>query len=541
MMISRIVGILLWEIWIRNRMKLIGIISFMLITWVAMVSYGPELKALGNQARFIYIPMYSTILGLLMVLIYAEIDPKSRYSGFPTHPMVLPVSTEMLVACPMICAVLVIPLAYASWVLFGFGPAGFDLPLGMPMLVLATGAVWFQAISWSLGRHPLLSGACLVLTVSVLFGLLMTFNSTLFPNPGPVLKAVVFSSFPALIFLAWRLAVFGVKRQRWNEELFSLPKLEFGPRENTRPFSSSMNAMFAFDWRHYGLFLPGILAMMCAILFVVPLARKVDERGFWLILGFSNLLIPMLGSLMGMELSKPYFGAKDTGPGAFRATLPLTDATIANARLKTAALSLAAALVVQWVFTFAWAAATGFSQTFFETISRLITDNGLPVFLAKVAVFYWILLVGAWGFMGNSIMLGWAVSTRLFAVLGASWLGLYVVGFMVSLWFSQNQETWLLVKDQLPYLGWVFCFVLLVVCFLLYRAAFKQGYLSLGLSSVFLGLALVAIVLAWFLLARLPFSPLQTRPLLLAFVDLTLLGLLPLAGGPLAMARKRHL
>src|SRR5687767_7735672 len=94
---------LTWAIWQSHRWGLIGLIAA--IPACAALYRLPSICDSEFLRRLSFLPMVGSLFFLFVVFKCTESDRRNRSSGFPSRLFTLPVSTWMLVSCPMACAV----------------------------------------------------------------------------------------------------------------------------------------------------------------------------------------------------------------------------------------------------------------------------------------------------------------------------------------------------------------------------------------------------------------------------------------------------
>jgi hypothetical protein len=365
-----------WQLWYRHRRGIAAAVAGWAVCAALVVVLpraGIDPEPLAGLAA-IFLP--ATLLHLLIVFAYGHdsLPIEARQSSFPARQFTLPVRTRDLVGWPMLYGGAAVALAYLAWVGCVIRPCGPELPLVWPPLFLAALLAWLQALLWSpfglpLARVPVTLAAAAALVVIGVGG-------STFGVPEPVLAA----TYLVLLPVAYVVALAGVSRARrgdvpdwrwWTATARAAPAA--APRRP--PFSSAARAQLWYEWRLHGLGFPFLL--LCFLLPLTGLAifnarygetlasadispyllRFTHETRI-LIVVFQPLVVlpPFLAALLGPGLGAlgPKFRASP-----FLRTRPLSSAGLVAAKLRLAALTAAAGLVVVALTALAWLLLTG--------------------------------------------------------------------------------------------------------------------------------------------------------------------------------------
>ena len=135
-----------WAIWCQHRRYLIACAVALLVMALAYpflfsITRSPAV-VIGSTIPFVVI--YALVLNSLLVVE----DPGSLTSSSPRHRFVFPVRTHTLVFWPMFYGWVVGGLLWLATAGLIYRPSGFQTPLLLPALGIATLMVWIQAISW---------------------------------------------------------------------------------------------------------------------------------------------------------------------------------------------------------------------------------------------------------------------------------------------------------------------------------------------------------------------------------------------------------
>jgi hypothetical protein len=297
-----------------------------------------------------------------------------RESAFPARLFTLPVPTAALVGVPMLAGVASMALAWLAWAGLVLQPNGVEAPLLWPVLALAAGMAWLQAMLWTpqpvaygrLGLLPLVLGG--LATLPLVAAWLRT------------VELVRAAAYAVLLPPAYGLALVAVSRSRrgdvWSWEPPPLALTRGDASSAGRPFASADDAQLWYEWRTHGLGFPVILA---AILLgsAGMLGLMAWTVGGGLVLGsvaehmlpFSRETCVVFAVYLGLVFYPPFLAsavsadlgaiaARGQSP-AFMLARPLGSDAVVRAKLRMAARSLALVGVVVVPAAASWLLVTG--------------------------------------------------------------------------------------------------------------------------------------------------------------------------------------
>lgn len=331
---------LAWELWARNRyglpLTLLGVPIILILAQQAVAS-NPQL---GRFMGILNLLALWTAAYLVMVFSYADFSPRTLQTGYPRHALKLPVPTWLLVAVPMGLAVLVL-FAYGMTLLQLILTKPLTTPdFGFVLLTVIIGMSWMQGVNWGLNRTPFRAAlVLLVLAAITVVCLLSVVSVAAAPLIGYDLAVVtlVVLAFTGISFALW--SVSQIRKGRtvgrgiiWSEMVVP------GFAMRTR-LKSAQKAQFWLEWRVFGSALPLAALVLGIALFCTQfLPRRASGMP-----GPTAMIAGMflyMAALVGFELAKSHFGAKDHRMSAFWATRPLSTVSLAFAKLKVAAWSV---------------------------------------------------------------------------------------------------------------------------------------------------------------------------------------------------------
>ena len=542
---ASMVRALLWEFWLRNRAGLTVIAALYPVCVCLFFWLGADLQKMTHLSKLVYMPMGGSLVFLLMIFTYAEVDAKTGHVGFPSHTFTLPVSSRLLVATPMAVGLIVMPLAYLAWAWLINATVNLNLPLWSPLPAIAAGVIWFQAISWRLSRNMLLSMVMQVVMMAVLagFGLALIMMAMPEAQPKPWMIVGLSLVTPMLFWSAWRVGLQGVRLQRRGEASeLNLSNLFDRPVGKIRePFRNVTQAHHWFEWRRgIRLFAP-LCTLIFLIIFIIPLLKTSTENNtFWLILVALHIIVPLISTELGMELGKSSFGAKELGMSAFDAVLPRSDAQLGHARLRAAALGLGQTLIVQVFFTVAWVAVSGHWGTFGEMVDRLQAGRGNAFPWILVATIAWVQVGAAWITLSGTLTMGLLGSQKTRAVGIMFGIVAYFSIMAAAVWFYNRPADWQAFQKWLPYPGWLSLAVVAPLLVLLFTLGLKRGHFSTRAVLTCTGILTVSLILAWRLGLGFSLQAADLRAFVVSLTTLTGMGMLSFAAVPFTVNLNRH-
>jgi hypothetical protein len=390
---------LIWEIWRRGR-RLAWLCAGLLTVcslsaWLA----SDKARVFENFEALYYLSMIISLALVFGIFHNAEFNPRKNWHGFPYRQFTLPVSTWILVGCPMLLGVTTLELVYFAWAYLVFAPMGRTISL-WPAWVMAAGLPSYQAIVWGLAGFRVTRLVVLALAGAVFMdiGALPAYSWVL---TVPVSKVVTLSSL-LLVVLGLSAIIGGwysVENQRRgggrgrgefkariNQVIDALPR-------RRADFSSPAGAQFWFEWRRSGLPLPASVCAALVLIFLpVSWFTRMDSEAAPFILAWALALPIILASVIGHGFSKPEFWSGDLALAPFLAVRPLAACEIVIVKMKVALLSA----VLTWLPVLAFLA-LWLSKWANTTELRDLRQAGLV--LRAPAALYAILLLGLAFFM----------------------------------------------------------------------------------------------------------------------------------------------
>jgi hypothetical protein len=530
---------MLWQIGWRHRWWLAVDAAYLLAAAIT-IRLLPE-AALRLTLGDLETPQIPYFLGSLCVFVMLHFiavfsgvelshSERQRGSDFPTHLLVLPVTTRFLVVWPMLSGCLAAGLLWLFVATQVFWPGGIAAPLIWPMLLFAATIAGMQAISWT----PV-SPAWLRSTVAV-----------------PVLMAIVGGTFVAGIYgfqasvcflfllpilgLAYAAALRGVGMTRrgdcydWRSWQRLVDHVTSWRKPADHPFRSAARAQLWFECRGQGWLVPLIGGtVMFVMLFPLLGIEKQDVTIGWKVLLFLFAVPPFLGGMLGSALARRDAWSKAV-IGPFLATRPLTSAALVKSKFQMCAISA----VSTWLLA-ALAAAVlvlvraGLAHSLFQAVTAIGLWRAAVIILVIAGgslVFTWLQMVSSlWmGLTGRE----WVVNVFTFG-----FIGLLTIGGMSGFWVFLHPEWQPWAVAASPWIEGILVTVKLAIAALVVAALLRQQQMNVHQVAMSLGLwcLIVAALLAtgrWLLPAAL-ISWSSLLAALVLFVPFSRLAIAPLA------------
>jgi hypothetical protein len=374
---------LLWEIWLRKR-GLIGLlVGVLLLAWVFNLMFARSLVASGDALSLVStvntMLLMSSLLVAVAIVSYTDFNPQQETVGFPHRLFVLPISSMLLVALPLLVGIVVVLLVALMWTWLGFGSEPMD-PAWVA-LVLGVYMVFHQTILWTFSRLRALR--MIVIGVVALIHMIVAAVPS-FPasESSPWLSKGVVGAFVAGAGLLCFLVAWGfVARQRsggGSRRILFEPALDSIadalPRRRNA-FASPAAAQFWFEWRRSGTLLPFCVGGL--LLFVIaPISWSLqNDQAALLRIWIVVVAMPIVLALpIGKGFSKPDFWSSDLALPSFTAVRPLATVDLVTVKMKVAALSVLAA----------WSLVIPFVTLWFPLSSDALESSGLWAFVVRL-------------------------------------------------------------------------------------------------------------------------------------------------------------
>ena len=337
-----------WEVWSRNRWATTTVAVAIPILAIVNSSW------LGEWFRMVEVLLFFfSMTTLVWTFCCVEPDARGKHGGFPPRSFTLPLSTIRLVAVPMLGGAITLAAVYWLWTRLIFTVWDVVVPaalLRVQLLTVAAMLFALQAIVWSLYRFPLIR---IVLILAAMIGIGMLGLAA--PGKGfrNMSEPAVLGALGVIIALAFAAAVAGVSRDRrgewegWTQRVIDRVLALF-PRRR-KAFPSAAGAQVWFEWRGKAFFLSAVLGLpMILVMMICPVPTMGHFDPVMTATTYANLpcLTLVLAWCVGMTLAKTDYWNRESQLSSFVTARPLTDGDIVLAKLKAAALVIAAAALL---------------------------------------------------------------------------------------------------------------------------------------------------------------------------------------------------
>jgi len=359
---------LVWEFWHEGRWGLLIGLSAMIglpaLVYGTLLLAGGGMTGIAGTTRLLLFHsflMINLVICLLAVL-RVQCDP---HLAFPQRLYALPVPTRQLVHVKLLLGMVTAAAMYLVTALtlnIVLGMFEATWPLWAPAFLFAAAAVCALAINWAtahqrLLQFSLLGGAFLILCIRLIERLVISEQGSRGTRIG-VLDSMTAWWMPTyweslamllcvvVAYAAARVAVDGDRqgeRLDWPAFRNWLDRPATPSFRRAAAFRSASSAAFWFEWRRKGWVLPATVVTLltgvalCTLLGILPMETGITALGA-LSIQLPILLAPFFALWLG-DVRTP--GAlRQPQCATFRATLPVTDASLSGALLKNAAASL---------------------------------------------------------------------------------------------------------------------------------------------------------------------------------------------------------
>lgn len=552
---------LFWEMLAHGRWLLpctfLGAIMLPLLIYGALSGFQVETNShefIVLQFAFLPLVVFQLACGIQMA------------QGSPSRFYALPISTSSIVTWNFVSGAIL--LAVETALVACLLNALFDVH--WPIL----GPALFAAAAWSTGQvlmsvssQQSLPGFCaagapsvlLLLWLQTRYGAWFSAPTSSWSEVAPAEAATVLGIFVGCFVMTnWcinlarcgeRLPTMGIGSWlsgRWDAFLRS--------RADEPPFRSQAAAQFWFEWRTKGLALPLVTILILTVAAIVAFGLWMMQAdslgpmfGFLVSLGpFLAVLGIPAGILLGFEVDAKSVGQREpqladaidigsleTGMGSFLASRPITNRDLANAILRTAALSS----FLAWIMWFAvflgclfllwWRGPLSFSLMASQTeIDESILSTG-----QYRALYFAFTLLSPWAVMANLSAIGLSGrGGKLFVAIVGSFVGYCLLIGVVN---NFTSKTLVMMIQNVAIT--IASAVLVFATIWAYYLASRHRHLTL--RTCFAALSTIALLVT-ITVALLGFS--QTFIVYSIATAFLALVVLPFASVPLAIAWNRH-
>lgn len=352
---------LAWYFWRRVRPILIFLVPYGLILGVLI--HTGALQAFNNQFGaaddiFFLLPL----LGAGEILMIFVVRPEGFGKGdaepgmmmpYPTHLLARPMRTQALVGWHMLFATLAMALYWLCIVMGIINPAGANVPVVWPMVMLSAYTASFQAMASFPQRGMGQIGTLVAILLLLVIAVVTVVHARDYGIPDWALIAF----YVAMTAGAYFAAVLGVARWRRGDIPGSMPGRTppvAHPRSDSTvaPLRSRVDAQLWHDWRCHGTRAVTIVATLCT--FLAPfiflqttstIGRQddgIDVRIWVTMMAAIIMMAPLIAMMFGVIVWPTPHSSENAAVCAFLATRPISAGEAMQAKLRMTALSVLA-------------------------------------------------------------------------------------------------------------------------------------------------------------------------------------------------------
>ncbi|HKB03343.1 MAG TPA: hypothetical protein VKD90_14055, partial [Gemmataceae bacterium] len=439
-----------WTIWRRHRRGLsVVAVSVVLVVTISAVTRavlppGDALEAAGIAIGVIW----PATLYLAAVFAYGfDAEMSTVGSGFPGRMFALPVRTRALAGWPIAYGAAAMT---ALWLAVGglvVRPAGMDVPLLWPALLVAAQLSWMQALLWwpfgtpwsrpllgmLLGHLPM-TGSMLAMQLEV---------------PEPALVAFLAAAVVVGVIAAYG----GVARSRRGDVPESwLASRAAQARAPRRAFRSMGQALAWFEWRRTSLVLP-LVVMVFTPLALLALFLDDTPGIVARTLGLT-FIIPVFfaGMAGGMGGKNNPWAREACGVSSFAATRPVTTAAMVVAKLRSAVWTILVTWALVLTMTVVALFASGTYRTLGTMLDAWLAARPTAEVVAGIVLAIVLLALLSWKRLVEHLLVG--LTGREWVIRGAALAGVLIAFNLafLGMWLLIHPEYHGTVRDLAPWL-----------------------------------------------------------------------------------------
>jgi hypothetical protein len=532
-----------WAIWYQHRRGLVACALAFLVMAIA----DPIFFALTRSPAVVItstVPLAGVYFVILNSLLVVE-DAGSLSSRSPKHRFVLPVRTHTLVFWPMLYGSIVAGLLWLATAGLIHWSSGYQTPLLLPALGMATLMVWMQAVSWLPIPNIWLRDTMTIVVLGPLAALpvWLTYSGL----TSPALVAALLIGYSAM---AYPLGLAAIGSDRRGEVWRIFPRSNGREASATtstlssrpRPFRSAQEAQFWYEWRCHGLVLPGLVSVL-TLVFTLLLteiaftAPRPFNPIFFMFLT-APVLMPVFlagsGSPAMGQLAPP-FGVNSRRSITFVAIRPMTSGGMVAAKLRMAIVSVLLTWALVAVAAVLWMATAGRALGLMELARGFFRPYANPKGLAFMLLGAILLVAVTWKQLTSGFACALSGRRWMTESVGLAYLAIVTGLVAAGLWLLNHPVDLPRALSILPYL--VVCAAILkgAVAIMTFWAALRGGLITWSTvgSVLAIWLALSACSLVCVSLVSSTTPPAVSKPIMLlgilAFMPLSRFALATLA------------
>jgi hypothetical protein len=462
---------IVWEIWAANRRSWLVVLAIVPIWGVVCRLFSDNLQHSDAMKGLSFIPTMLTTCLLMSIFNFTETNPRKGFAGFPQRFFTLPIPTWSLVGIPMACGILSVVGLYIVWAEFVFRPAGVEMLIRWPAVLLAGTVVFYQSIIWCLSGFRIIRLLTLgfVMTYAVAIGMIPFLPPNLRGNWTESRLTLILAGLMAGAFCASVISIGnqrrgGIQGWAWRRELVrrltdAIPHVQWN-------LNSPSRALLWMEWRRSGLVLP--IAVLFALLLIIGPVSWIAGHGpkatlyavSWI------AILPILLALpVSQGLAKPDFWSLELALSPFLSTRPISGSQIIAAKMKSAAIStlitwgLVLTITPLWVYLKCDPEKLRDAWGMFRTLYSPISQWAIPVFTVIAAMLL------TWNMLVGSIWRGYSGRTWFFYTMVSISIAVFLASLIFFAWFfDQDEDHGSLFVAWLPWLPWILAGCFIVKC-----------------------------------------------------------------------------
>ena len=323
---------IVWEIWAAHRRSWLLVLAVVPIWAMVCQVFSDNLHHSDLIKGLSFIPAMLTTSLVMSIFNFTEVNHRKGFAGFPQRFFTAPMKTWSLVAIPMACGVAGVVLLYFAWALCVFRPAGVDLMIRWPAILLAVAVVFYQSIIWCLSgfRITRLIVLGIVMTYLVAVGFIPFMPTKLRGDWNEARLTIILAVMSVGAFAASVLSVGSQRRGggqgwAWRRKLVrrlsnAIPHVQWNLKTPDR-------ALLWMEWRRSGLVLPAaVLVGLGLIMGPASWIAGYGSKATALAVSWISILPILLAIPVGQGLAKPDFWSLELALSPFLTTQPITGA-----------------------------------------------------------------------------------------------------------------------------------------------------------------------------------------------------------------------
>ena len=389
-----------WQFWHRYRWWYLAGLAYFLVL-LSLQSVLPTDWIGSSVALGLSTPL---ILGLACLAAVFSFGTDSDLTGpescYPARLLSLPLPTNQLVGWPMLLgAATIVACSLAMVVLIGRS-ADLPVPAYLPVMSLAAGLAWLQALLWLPFGLPWVRLPVVLAVVSAMTALPVAGQWAGVPSLLVLVVLVVQLS------AAYLVALGGVSRARcgavpsWRRLWTALGTVAGRLPRRRGAFRSAAHAQLWLEWRLNGVALPFITAFFLLFFAALILMNQHNHRMAADSLLRSPLLLfllaPWIALTAGFHFGNLPTVANDRMISPFIATRPIRATDIVLAKFRAAAISVVALFAMTLIVVLALFAITDSAQPLVKQWGQLALELSPLKRLTILLTAACLLLVGTW-------------------------------------------------------------------------------------------------------------------------------------------------